>query len=230
MNKQLKEKWEEAYSNMNNFVFFPNEDIIRFISKNIRKKIGHKKFNIIDESITKGLDLGCGIGANVFLCANFGLDITGVDLSETAIEYAKNLAVEYNQNDLIERFVVGSATELPFEDNAFDFIISHGVLDSMALDISKKSFEEAHRVLRKGGLFYADLICADGVRYEDGFSGETIITDEHEKDTIQLYFNDELINEMIKDKFDIVEKMVEKREYSVQGLVHKRYYLTLRRK
>lgn len=229
MNNELKDKWEEAYENRNNFIFYPSEYIIRFLSKYVKKRVGYDQFDIIDHTMKKSLDLGCGIGTNTFLCDDFNIESHGIDLSEVAIKYAKELAVKNQKKHLNNNFIVGSATNLPYLDNEFDLVISHGVLDSMSLELSKKSFDEVFRVLRKEGLFNVDLICADGINYSDGFSGETIVQTDHEKDTIQLFFNEILINELIGDKFIILEKIVETREYKVEGIQHKRFYLTLKK-
>ncbi len=36
----LRDKWEESYRRKENFVFYPHEELIRFVSKYIRKRIG----------------------------------------------------------------------------------------------------------------------------------------------------------------------------------------------
>jgi len=40
MMENQKKKWEESYLNRDNFVFYPHEEVIRFVSKSIRKRIG----------------------------------------------------------------------------------------------------------------------------------------------------------------------------------------------
>lgn len=36
----LRDKWEESYRRKENFVFYPHEELIRFVSKYIRKRTG----------------------------------------------------------------------------------------------------------------------------------------------------------------------------------------------
>lgn len=120
-----------------------------------------------------------------------------------------------------------SADSLPFDNEKFDFIVSHGVLDSMSLETAKGAFAEAHRVLRKNGLFYASLICSDGIRFPPEFSGEVLIDEQHEKGTIQLYYNWTLINKMIAGKFKIVECKLTIMQWYSQTKTDKRYSVVL---
>ena len=69
------------------------------------------------------LEVGCGGGYNSELIAHHapGIDYRGLDLSESMVEVAKQ---KYPHRD----FQVGSATSLPFDDDAFDT-----VMDGVAL-------------------------------------------------------------------------------------------------
>ena len=64
MKDNYKNKWEQSFINKDNYIFYPDEDVIRFVSKYIRKRVGlndyDNKLHNIDE--IKLLDLGCGIG------------------------------------------------------------------------------------------------------------------------------------------------------------------------
>ena len=42
------------------------------------------------------LDLGCGTGTTAFILAQLGFNVTGIDISETAIEMANELAKKQN--------------------------------------------------------------------------------------------------------------------------------------
>lgn len=38
-------EWNSSYENRDNFVFYPHEEIIRFVSKYIRKRVGLDEFH-----------------------------------------------------------------------------------------------------------------------------------------------------------------------------------------
>lgn len=97
----------------------------------------------------KALDLGCGNGRFFEVMQGKEVDYYGVDISEELIEIAKQ---QYPQTN----FQVGSALNIPFNNNFFDKVYLIAVLHN----IPSKSFrlqalEEAKRVLKPGGLVIA---------------------------------------------------------------------------
>jgi SAM-dependent methyltransferase len=92
------------------------------------------------------LEVGCGIGTDLARFAAGGAHVTGVDLSQTAIDLAgRNFAHLGLTGDL--RVADGEA--LPFPDASFDAVYGHGVLQYAAAP--DRLVAEAHRVLRPGG-------------------------------------------------------------------------------
>jgi len=110
------------------------------------------------------LDIGCGNGHLAIQLAKQSPDriVTGLDYWGSAWEYSKEAC---EQNARLEgvsdrtRFVRGSAAQLPFDEDAFDCVVScmtfHEVRD---LEDKTKALAEALRVLRPGGrLVVVDL-------------------------------------------------------------------------
>lgn len=226
------EEWDSSYRNRDNFVFFPHEEVIRFTSKYIRKKIGINEFLDVHRCLStpKVLDLGCGIGRHVVFLNNYGLDAWGIDLSSVAIEQAGNLFVHEGQLDLAEKLVQGSITDMPFADNFFDFVVSHGVLDSVPFEVARKAMNETARCLKPGGMFYLDVVSGDDSRHQSGFCGEEIVDTSHEHGTVQSYFNREKIEILIGDSFDITDGTLIRRTSLCDEAFHSRYHLVLKNK
>jgi SAM-dependent methyltransferase len=91
------------------------------------------------------LEVGCGSGCDLLQFAKHGAIATGVDITERHIELARQrvaglAAVQY-----------GSACELPFGDDSFDYVYSHGVFHH--IDTPELAVRELLRVLRPGGRF-----------------------------------------------------------------------------
>jgi cyclopropane fatty-acyl-phospholipid synthase-like methyltransferase len=71
------------------------------------------------------LDVGCGTGEHVLMCAARGLDATGVDLSTAAIDTAKRKAAE---RGLPARFVRHDVRHLTELGESFDTVLDCGLL------------------------------------------------------------------------------------------------------
>jgi ubiquinone/menaquinone biosynthesis C-methylase UbiE len=92
------------------------------------------------------LEVGCGLGIDLSYWAQNGAQVTGIDLSSTAIELARlNLA----QRGLRASLHIMDGERLAFEDNSFDMVYAHGVLQYTA--DARRMLDEIYRVLRPGG-------------------------------------------------------------------------------
>ena len=77
----------------------------------------------------KVLDIGCGNGYVLFQYARNGADVTGVDLTATAIDLSRK---RFGQGGLPGTFVEIDGEHLPFGDDHFDIVCSMGVLHHIA--------------------------------------------------------------------------------------------------
>lgn len=90
----------------------------------------------------KILDVGCGKG---FLLHEFtrvapGVEVFGIDVSAYGIEHAKDEVKPYLR--------LANATDLPFEDDSFDLVVSLGVLHNLHNYDLDKAVREIERVGR----------------------------------------------------------------------------------
>lgn len=73
------------------------------------------------------LDVGCGDGALTYLISKNGGYVTGVDLSEEAINFAKEKTKQCGNI----KFIKASAYDLPFESKSFDYVISSDAIEHL---------------------------------------------------------------------------------------------------
>ena len=226
MDLKIKE-WDDSYANKDNAVFYPHEEVIRFTSKYIRKRVGFDSF--VDShtlsSTPKVLDLGCGIGRHVKYLHEYGLEAYGIDLSGVAIETAKNFFFRQELACLKDRLYQASITEMPFVDALFDFCISHGVLDSMPFAIARDAMKETARCLKPGALFYLDLVAGDDRDHFPEFCGEEIVETAHEKGTIQSYFNWGKILDLAGAEWSVREAFLIRKTSVINPAFHSRYQI-----
>jgi 2-polyprenyl-3-methyl-5-hydroxy-6-metoxy-1,4-benzoquinol methylase len=96
----------------------------------------------------KALDLCCGAGTNTIYLAEKGFDVTGIDVSQRAIQYARAKA-QHTKAQI--NFVRQSFVELAFGDEEFDFVFDMGCFHHVEIADRHKFIEGVHRVLKEGG-------------------------------------------------------------------------------
>jgi SAM-dependent methyltransferase len=92
------------------------------------------------------LDVGCGTGNVALVAARLGATVTGVDPATRLVEVARARAAE--QSVEVD-FRVGDAVALPWDDGAFDVVVSvFGVIFARP---AERAAAELRRVTRPGG-------------------------------------------------------------------------------
>lgn len=88
----------------------------------------------------KVLDVGCGMAHLLYELTQVvpGIIVKGIDISEYALEHAKEEVRDYLQ--------YGQAEKLLFEDNSFDLVLSLTTLHNLKIFDLKKAVQEIERV------------------------------------------------------------------------------------
>ena len=99
------------------------------------------------KNIQRILDIGCGLGEFLEVCAGQGMETFGLDISKFAIDKATSSTESTLQ-------VLDVATQKwPFKNNFFDAVCAFDILEHMKTP--NLAISEAYRVLKKGGIFLA---------------------------------------------------------------------------
>lgn len=100
-----------------------------------------KHYNLKPHS--RVLDVGCGKGFLVYelMQAVPGMKVNGIDLSQYAIDHAKEEVKDY--------VTVGLAQDLPYKSKSFDLVLSLTTLHNLYLYDFKKAIQEVERVKKK---------------------------------------------------------------------------------
>lgn len=92
------------------------------------------------------LEVGCGVGTDLVRFARGGAMVTGVDLAEQSIDLARR---NFELNGQAADLRLMNAEALDFEDNIFDVVYGHGVIQYTG--DAEKLVSECARVVRPGG-------------------------------------------------------------------------------
>ena len=76
----------------------------------------------------RAIDLGCGVGEEALYLAENGFDVTGIDISPTAIKLADRRASSLK---LPVRFAVDDVTDLKGDYGTFDLLVDIGTLNDV---------------------------------------------------------------------------------------------------
>lgn len=97
------------------------------------------------------LDVGAGIGGTArFVASNYGSSVHGIDLTPEFAEVGNSLSKLVGLDSLVD-VQVGSALEMPFEDDSFSAVYMMHV--GMNIEDKQTLYSEIRRVLKPGGVF-----------------------------------------------------------------------------
>lgn len=199
----------------------PQADTLKFL-KFFRKT---KKIELENLKI---LDLGCGTGRNANYLVALGNEVSGMEISDTALNLARKrakeekLEVDYRQQSMGEKF--------PYKDECFDLALD--VMSSNSLSEKERAIylQETHRVLKSEGFFYVKALCKDGDKNAKyllkNFPGSEV--DTYVMKGVGLeekVFSLENFRKIYGQWFKILELKTKANYNTINGTIYKRKYI-----
>ncbi len=129
------------------------------------------------------VDAACGEGYGTSILGTVAKSVTGIDISEEAVERAKQTYESCNV-----KYKVGDISRLDFEDSSIDVFVSFETIEHVGQELQEKFIAEVYRVLKDDGLFIVSS--PNKAIYSDLFG----------------YNNEFHIHEMYKDEFESLLK------------------------
>ena len=137
----------------------------------------------------KFLDLGTGPGTQAMQISNLGFDVTGSDLSNSAIERAKKLYPNTS-------YIVDDILNSKFLDNAFDYILDRGVFHIFEQEKLPDYLRQIKRILKKNGILFLKCMSVEEKNLEDG-KGPFLYSKEQIKEIFENNFEIESIQDSV---------------------------------
>lgn len=98
----------------------------------------------LDKNVKDVLVPGIGYGRNAKVFIDNGIDVTGIEISQTAIDLAR-------QNGLDLPIFHGSVSDMPFESKLYDGIFSHALLHLLNKSEREKFIQDCYNQLEPNG-------------------------------------------------------------------------------
>jgi SAM-dependent methyltransferase len=125
---------------------------------------------------------GFGYGRNAGPFYEKGFEVTGIEVSKTAIE----LAHDFLGQDI--RVFHGSVDDMPFDQDVYDGIFCHALIHLLDSEQRAKLIRDCYGQLRHGGMMIFTAITKDAGTYG---VGEKLGTDRYKTEHgVNLYFYD----------------------------------------
>lgn len=153
--------------------------------------------NSIDQN-SKILELGCGAGNDSVGFAKAGHIVIATDFSDIAIQ--QNSEIYKGENNLTFK-VLDLNKRFGFSDNSFDVVYARLSLHYFTDLVTRRIFDEIHRVVKPKGRVCFMCKSVDDLIYGDG--------EEIEKDMfdrgghVRHFFSEEYVKDILKDNFQI---------------------------
>ena len=150
---------------------------------------------IKSRTLQKGrfLDLGTGDGTQARLLSKYGFDVTGTDISETAINNAQKLSNEIN-------FLVDDILDSKLPSNGFDFIFDRGIFHLFDNSQRPKFAKQIKRILDDGGIYFLKCMSIEQEAFSDGTGPNRL----SKQEIIDAFTNDFDIESIKPSSFEAV--------------------------
>lgn len=104
---------------------------------------------------------GIGYGRNAKIFYDNGINVTGIEISKTAIDLAR-------QNGLQFKIFHGSVTDMPFDNKLYDGIFCYALIHLLDENERKKLIEDCYNQLKPGGYMIFTAISKNAPMYGKG--------------------------------------------------------------
>lgn len=98
----------------------------------------------LEENVKDILLPGFGYGRNAKVFIENGINVTGIEISKTAIDLA-------SQHGIDSRIFHGSVTDMPFDDQLYTGVFSHALIHLLNKDEREKFIKDCYDQLKPNG-------------------------------------------------------------------------------
>ena len=143
----------------------------------------------LEKQVKNILIPGIGYGRNAKVFLDNGINVTGIEISKTAIELVQKMGIKLN-------IFHGSVTDMPFDDTLYDGIFCYALIHLLNKLEREKFISDCYKQLNPGGYMVFTTISKEAPMYG---KGKQLAKDYYEiMDGMKLFFYD---SDSLKQEF-----------------------------
>ncbi|MFK4565478.1 class I SAM-dependent methyltransferase [Enterococcus sp. UD-01] len=142
MNERIKKYYDSAYKEKK-----PSQH--EWVSGTANPELVSLVFNEKIPNSSKILEIGCGIGSESTFLAVRGMNVTAMDISESAIQTATKIADLYGVK---VHWKVGNILTVDLLENHYDVITDQGCFHHLSNDEREIYVKQVNKALKPGGM------------------------------------------------------------------------------
>lgn len=146
MTNKEHENFKETFSDWDDYYKTTKVEIMPWYEKNLDHDV-ENEINSNNYSTGNFLDLGTGPGTQALQLSKYDFDVTGTDISQSAIENAKKLSNEIT-------FLVDDILDSKLSDKKFDFILDRGIFHIFDIPQRPQYVKQIKRILNDNGILF----------------------------------------------------------------------------
>jgi len=140
------------------------------------------------------LDFGCGAGRNTQIFDSNKCDVVGYDLSHVATDLASDRYPKCYFTTNVDEYLA----------RKYHFALADSCLDSMPWLDAVSSVTDIYKSLHTNGFFVLSLLESDSKKSEYDDKDDILVTDDFEKNTVQIYFDWVRVERLLLPMFEIL--------------------------
>lgn len=163
------DEWERQYASGRALNRYPYDVVVSLTARYFG--------GVDDRSVLRVLDLGCGAGNHGLFFARLGFDVTGIDVSESALVVAR---ARFAADGLSGTFRRLGFTEIGELDGPFDLVLDRGALCCADFNVVRfKVMPLIRRAMSPSALLFSWFLSSDNPlrRTGDATASELTVTD-----------------------------------------------------
>jgi SAM-dependent methyltransferase len=153
----MRATWERSFAEQvarQAYNTAPVEALVRSVSYYLRDRYEQDELERLHFC-----EMGCGTGPNLVWLAEKGIRVSGVDISPTALDLARENLEGRGFGDRVAVLVEGSVSHVPqLEDGSLDGIVESCVYQHLPREDRLAAFREIDRLVKPGGVFVGHML------------------------------------------------------------------------